>query len=167
MRRILSLLLIVSLPMFILVTTMSQAPQQRIEGVPTLGTVVWAIETAPIRESPPSGYRRLPGDKIGDTSANSDYVISNVSTSPYMFSTQTWVEISIEGENDSIGWVYWGREDGVDNSMNFGFEPIVEPSPEMLDQTQKSSEMDLSITGGASRLVESASATDESIYTAD
>ena len=165
MRRILGLLLAVSLPLFILVTTLSQEPQPRIEGVPTPGHVVRAIATAPIREGPPSGYRRLPGHKIGATKANSDYVISNVSTSPYLFSTQTWIELSVEGENDAIGWVYWGSEDDVSNSKNFMFERIVTPSPETLDQAHNSLEFGFPIAEEASKVVESAPNTDDSAYT--
>ena len=140
-RSAIGILLAVGLPLCIVVTTLSQVPAHKMESGPTSGTVVRAIEVAPIRESPPNGYLRRPGKKVSDTDTNRDYVISNVSTSPYMFSAQTWVEVSVDGENEPIGWVYWGAEENVDSSSNFELPVIDQPAPVTDDSAPTTDEL--------------------------
>lgn len=107
-RHILILLLMLCLPLQVAAQTL-------------LGKKVESKQTAPIREEPPSGYFRLPGEELGKTQTSNHYTISKERTLQYLFSTQTWVYLqpSAPGQNDEpSGWTYWG-ETGSADSPNF------------------------------------------------
>ncbi len=84
-----------------------------------LNSIVVAKQVAPIRTDPPNGYFRYPGKPVSNTALSAQYVVSDFRTLPYLFSTQTWVQLTASNENTPIGWVYWGEVADPSNSINF------------------------------------------------
>ena len=94
-----------------------------------LNSMVVATRVAPIRTDPPNGYFRIPGRTVSNTALSAQYMVSDYTTVPYLFSTQTWVQLMTNDEDTPIGWVYWGEVADPSNSTNFShWEEAMGPS---------------------------------------
>lgn len=89
------------------------------------GTLMQPSQTAPIRATPPSGFWRTPGDKIGETNIGTEYfILEQFDVQSGLGASQTWVQVApvdpatgAVDPNDA-GWVYFG-ESAATRSLNF------------------------------------------------
>ena len=82
-----------------------------------VGSTVTAKAPVPVRESPPHGLLVLPGKKIAELTEEDAYQIVDAMVLPYVFSYQTWVQLSRGNSNDVLGWSYFGED--ASESTNF------------------------------------------------
>lgn len=123
-NKLISLILVLSFSLLVIGQTLSDSTStlNNDSSQPLLNLWVVAHQAAPVREEPPSGLFRRAGKKVSETTPNEHYVISNSKILPFVFSTQTWVELKNEGEHKPIGWVYWGEEQTPEQSVNFNLD---------------------------------------------
>lgn len=89
-----------------------------------LGIIVGPSDApVPLRDSAP-GFLEGYGQKVGETTDHSMYMILEEKQVPYFFSYDSWVRVAPirEGTVGDNYWAYWGREKST-NSLNF--EPLM------------------------------------------
>ena len=122
-NKLISLILVLCFSLIAIGQTSSDSASSvntdSIQPLTNLGVV--AYQAAPVRKKPPSGsgFFQRAGKIVSETSPDKQYVISNWMITPRLFSTQTWVELTKDGEDEPIGWVYWGEEQYPEPSQNF------------------------------------------------
>lgn len=89
------------------------------------GKLIEPSQTAPIRETPPSGFWRTLGTQIGETSVDTEYyILDQFDMQSSVGASQTWIQVApvdpATGEVDPAksGWVYYG-ENASSRSGNF------------------------------------------------
>lgn len=89
------------------------------------GTLMQPSQTAPIRNAPPSGFWRTPGEQIGETTLGTEYyILEQFDVQSGLGASQTWIQVAPVDpatgavNPDEAGWVYFG-ENAKTRSLNF------------------------------------------------
>lgn len=95
------------------------------------GQLMQPSQPAPIRDAPPSGFWRTPGEQTGETSVGTEYLIlDQFDVQSGVGASQTWIQIApVDPATGSVdpgeaGWVYFGENE---NSLSRNFETSQEP----------------------------------------
>ncbi len=104
------------------------------------GKLIEPSQTAPIRETPPSGFWRTLGTQIGETAIGTEYyILDQYDMQSSVGASQTWIQIApVDPGSDEVdpakaGWVYFGEnassrsgnfeQSGSDATRSLNFEP--------------------------------------------
>jgi hypothetical protein len=102
--------------------TMSSLHSQPLPPAGSYGSVVQPVQSAPVRSEPPGGLLGLPGDEIGVTDPNAQYIITGAKDVPRLFGTDRWIQVTPvvtrSATEQQSGWVYWGAS-SEQSSPNF------------------------------------------------
>ncbi|MDI3334829.1 hypothetical protein QKW60_00240 [Defluviimonas aestuarii] len=104
------------------------------------GKLIEPSQTAPIRDTPPSGFWRTLGTQIGETSVGTEYyILDQFDMQSSVGASQTWIQVApVDPSTDEVdpgkaGWVYFGEnassqsgnfeQSGSDANRSMNFEP--------------------------------------------
>ncbi|MGB3313093.1 MAG: hypothetical protein WBB85_01675 [Albidovulum sp.] len=101
------------------------------------GQLMQPSQPAPIRDAPPSGFWRTPGNEMGKTAVGAEYLIlDQFDVQSGVGASQTWIQIApvdpVTGSVDpaAAGWVYFGE---TENSLSRNFETSQTPMTRSLN----------------------------------
>jgi hypothetical protein len=95
------------------------------------GQLMQPSQPAPIRDAPPSGFWRTPGEQVGQTAVGTEYLIlDQFDVQSGVGASQTWIQIApVDPATGSVdpadtGWVYFGENE---SSLSRNFEASQAP----------------------------------------
>ena len=96
------------------------------------GQLMQPSQPAPIRDAPPSGFWRTPGEQVGQTAVGTEYLIlDQFDVQSGVGASQTWIQVApVDPATGSVdpadaGWVYFGENE---NSLSRNFEQTEAPT---------------------------------------